>query len=181
VDLGLVRDIASGSSQALGVLYDRYAPVLFALARRIVERPEDAEEVVQDVFAQVWRQASRYQCDRASVAGWLVMIARARAIDRLRVRRARPDAGERGDPVVVSLLSADPSPEELALSAQDAGRVKAACAELPEDLRSVLGLAFYRGLTHSQIAAATGLPLGTVKTRIRSAMEFLRQRMRSTA
>jgi RNA polymerase sigma-70 factor (ECF subfamily) len=177
-DVEVVREIASGSTRALAALYDRYAPVLFALARRIVVRPEDAEEVVQDVFAQVWRQADRYQFGRASVAGWLVMIARARAIDRLRGRRARPDADDRRESIAgVSLPSADPDPEQLMLSAQDARRIKSACAELPEDLRSVMDLAFYRGLTHSEIAATTGLPLGTVKTRLRAAMEFLRRRM----
>jgi len=178
VDVGLVRDIAAGSADALGALYDKYAPAVFALARRIVSRPEDAEEVVQDVFAQVWHQASRYQNARASVAGWLVMLARTRAIDRLRARRARPDTGDVNAPVAgVALMSADPDPEELTLSAQNATRVKAACAELPADLRSVLDLAFYQGLTHSEIASATGLPLGTVKTRIRSAMQILRQQM----
>jgi len=178
VDVGLVRDIAAGSADALAALYDKYAPSVFALARRIVSRPEDAEEVVQDVFSQVWHQASRYQQARASVAGWLVMLARTRAIDRLRARRARPDAGDLNPPAAgIALMSADPDPEELTVSAQNAARVKSACASLPTELRSLLDLAFYQGLTHSEIAAATGLPLGTVKTRLRSAMDLLRQQM----
>lgn len=173
-----MRAIAAGSTDALGSLYDRHAGAVFAIARRIVARAEDAEEVVQDVFAQVWRQAARYQDARASVAGWLVMLARTRAIDRLRARRARPDDDRAGLPEAGTvLMSADPNPEALTLSAQAAERVKAACAELPESQRSVLDLAFFQGLSHSEIAQATGVPLGTVKTRIRAAMDALRQKM----
>src|ERR1700731_2115946 len=91
VDQTLVREIAGGSSDALARLYDRHAGTVFALARRIVARPEDAEEVVQDVFAQVWRQAARYCDARASVAGWIVMLARTRSIDPVRARGARHD------------------------------------------------------------------------------------------
>src|SRR5688572_32584475 len=83
--------MAGGSTDALGRLYDRHAPVVYGLACRVTGRPEDAEEVVQDVFTQVWKQAARYDPARATVAGWLVMIARARSLDRLRARRARPD------------------------------------------------------------------------------------------
>src|SRR5204862_6557864 len=104
-----------------------------------VSRPEDAEEVVQDVFAQVWRQAARYQDARASVAGWMVMLARTRAIDRLRARRARPDDDRAAAPVTGTvLMSADPDPEALTLTAQNVERVKDACAALPEPLRSLL-------------------------------------------
>jgi RNA polymerase sigma-70 factor (ECF subfamily) len=177
-DLELVRSVAAGSAEALGTLYDRHAATVFALARRIVSRPEDAEEVVQDVFAQVWRQASRYQDTRASVAGWMIMLARTRAIDRLRARRARPDDDRSAPPPTGTvLMSADPDPEALTLSAENVERVKGACAALPEQLKSLLELAYYQGLSHSEIAAATGVPLGTVKTRLRSAMDLLRQKM----
>ena len=181
-DLDLLRAVAAGSTEALSALYDRHAGVVFALARRIVSRPEDAEEVVQDVFAQVWRQASRYQDARASVAGWMVMLARTRAIDRLRARRARPDDDRAAAPVAGTvLMSADPDPEALTLSAQNVERVRTACAALPEQLKSLLELAYYQGLSHSEIAAATGVPLGTVKTRLRSAMDLLRQQMDVTS
>ena len=177
-DLELVRSVAAGSAEALGTLYDRHAPTVFGLARRIVSRPEDAEEVVQDVFAQVWRQASRYQDTRASVAGWMIMLARTRAIDRLRARRARPDDDRAAAPASGTvLMSADPDPEALTLSAQNVERVREACASLPEPLKSLLDLAYYQGLSHSEIAAATGVPLGTVKTRLRTAMDLLRQKM----
>jgi len=90
-DRELVAAVASGSSEALARLYDRHAGTVFALARRVLSLVEDAEEVVQDVFSQVWRDASRYEAGRATVAGWIVMLTRARAIDRLRSRKARPD------------------------------------------------------------------------------------------
>jgi RNA polymerase sigma-70 factor (ECF subfamily) len=175
-DRALVQAVAEGSADALADLYDRHAGVVFGLARRIVARPEDAEEVVQDVFAQIWRQAPRYASERASVAGWIVMLTRARAIDRLRARRARPDEdrGETPSPGM-PLSSADPSPEAATLSAEQTRHVGSALAALPDPQRSLVGLAYFEGLSHSEIAARTGVPLGTVKTRIRSAMETLRQ------
>jgi RNA polymerase sigma-70 factor (ECF subfamily) len=175
-DRALVRAVAGGSADALADLYDRHAGIVFGLARRIVLRPEDAEEVVQDVFAQVWRQAPRYAGERASVAGWLVMLTRARAIDRLRARRARPDE-DRGEApsAALPLSSADPDPEAATLSAEQVRQVGSVFATLPDPQRVLLGLAYFEGLSHSEIAARTGVPLGTVKTRIRSAMETLRQ------
>lgn len=182
VDQGLIRAIAGGSPDALARLYDRHAATVFALARRIVSRQEDAEEVVQDVFAQVWRQAARYCDARASVAGWLVMLARTRSIDRLRARQARPDEDRGVEPAPgLPLPSSDPDPETVAVSAENARQVRAACAALPEAQRSLLELAYYEGLSHAEIAERTGVPLGTVKTRIRTAMETLRQKMDVTA
>jgi RNA polymerase sigma-70 factor (ECF subfamily) len=177
-DQGLVSAIAGGSSDALGRLYDRHAGRVFALARRIVARPEDAEEIVQDVFAQVWRQAARYTGDRASVAGWIVMLTRTRAIDRLRARRARPDEDQGIEPTpALPLPSLAPDPESITLSQESARQIRGAFETLPDPQRSVLELAYYQGLSHSEIATTTGVPLGTVKTRIRAAMETLRQKM----
>jgi RNA polymerase sigma-70 factor (ECF subfamily) len=171
-----VRDIAGGSSDALGLLYDRHAAAVYGLARRIVGQPDIAEEIVQDVFAQVWRDGSRYAAGRATVAGWLLMITRARAIDRVRSRRARPDvvAGVELSGVRPPAAST-PDPETAALSADQALAIRDALATLPDAQRSVLDLAYYEGLTHSEIARRTGVPLGTVKTRIRAAMQALRQ------
>lgn len=174
-DRQLVLAVADGSSEALGRLYDRYGATVYALARRIVSRLEDAEEVVQDVFAQVWRQAHQYRTERASVAGWIVMLARTRAIDRLRSRRARPDEDRGVEPTTVApFASAGPTPEQSALSADVAARVRQALAGLPEKERELIELAYYRGLTHTEIAETTGIPLGTVKTRIRAGMDALR-------
>jgi RNA polymerase sigma-70 factor (ECF subfamily) len=177
-DLQLVQAIADGSPEALARLYDRLAPTVFGLARRIVSRAEDAEEVVQDVFAQVWQQAGRYRHGRASVAGWIVMMTRTRAIDRLRARRARPDIDRTVAPAVpTTLVSPSPTPEAAAVSAADAARVREAFRGLSESQRQLLELAYFEGLSHSEMAERTSVPLGTVKTRIRAAMETLRQRM----
>jgi RNA polymerase sigma-70 factor (ECF subfamily) len=174
-DEAIVGAIAGGSADALGQLYDRHGAVCYGLARRIVGQPDVAEEIVQDVFAQVWREAARYARDRATVAGWLVMLTRARAIDRVRSRRARPDAAAG---VALSAVppptAADPDPEAAALTAAEAHSVRQALIALPDQQRALLDLAYYEGLTHSEIAERTGIPLGTVKTRLRAAMLTLR-------
>jgi RNA polymerase sigma-70 factor (ECF subfamily) len=167
--------VAGGSADALERLYDRYASTAFGLARRILARQDLAEEVVQDVFAQVWRQASRYDAARASVAGWIVLLTRTRAIDRLRARRARPDQELAVEPATAPpLVTRDRSPELVAISSEDAQAVRAALDGLPDEQRSLVNLAYYEGLTHSEIAARTGVPLGTIKTRLRTALMTLR-------
>lgn len=176
-DRALLEAIARRSPESLGDLYDRHAAVVYGLAKRIVRRAEDAEEVVQDVFAQVWRDAPRYDPSRASVAGWLVMLAKTRAIDRLRASRARPDldAGSEEGPAWVP--SHDPSPEHQAVSADEARGIEDALVTLPETQRTLVDLAYFEGLTQSEIAGRTGVPLGTVKTRLRAAMAALRSVM----
>ena len=175
-DAALIREIAGGAPEALSRLYDRHAGKVYGLARRILFRAEDAEEVVQDVFAQVWRDAGRYRSERASIAGWIVMLTRTRAIDRLRARRARPDL-ERGfePPDGLVVPAGEPDPEQVSISLQEGGLVRTALAGLPEQQRSLLELAYFDGLSHTEIAARTQVPLGTVKTRIRSAMQALRE------
>lgn len=175
VDRELIRSIAAGSADALATLYDRHASTVFGLARRITGRLEDAEEVVQDVFSQVWRQAGRYEARRATVAGWLAVVARTRAIDRVRARVARPDHVAAVEPGAMPGLSTSaPDPEQITLSGDNVRRVREALVTLPDAQRSLLELAFYEGLTHAEIAARTGIPLGTVKTRVRTAMITLR-------
>jgi RNA polymerase sigma-70 factor (ECF subfamily) len=143
-------------------------------------RVEDAEEVVQDVFAQVWRDAARYVPERATVAGWIIMLTRTRAIDRLRARQARPDQAQGTDPGLVSPLPASgPTPEQVAVSADDGRLVRRALEGLPAEQRQLIDLAYYEGLTQTEIAERTGVPLGTVKTRVRSAMATLRSALAS--
>ena len=173
-DRRLLGGIAARSAESLARLYDRYAAVVYGLARRIVVTAEDAEEVVQDVFGQVWRDAARYEASRASVAGWIVMLTRTRAIDRLRARRARPDLGAGEEQATATVTSRAPSPEQLSISAEQVSRLRDALTTLPESLRALVELAYFEGLTHSEIADRTRLPLGTVKTRLRSAMTTLR-------
>jgi RNA polymerase sigma-70 factor, ECF subfamily len=174
-DRQIVGAMAAGATDALGRLFDRHATAVYSLAVRITGRQEDAEEVVQDVFAQAWRTAVRYDATRATVAGWLMMLARTRALDRLRARRARPDADL---PVEVRadapIAAGTPDPEQVAMSARDAQAVRTALAGLPDELRALVEFAYYEGLTHTEVAARTGLPLGTVKTRLRSAVAALR-------
>jgi len=174
-DRQILTAVAGGSADALERLYDRYASTAYGLARRILAQPDLAEEVVQDVFAQVWRDANRYDATRASVAGWIVLLTRTRAIDRLRARRARPDQDRAVEPTATApLVTGDRSPEQVAISSEDARAVRAALDGLPEEQRSLVNLAYYEGLTHSEIAARTGVPLGTVKTRLRTAMMTLK-------
>jgi len=180
VDRRLIRSIGAGSADALAGLYDRYASLVFGLAKRITGQTEDAEEVVQDVFAQVWKQATRYEGSRATVAGWIVMLARTRAIDRVRSRRARPDQAAAMDPDGLPPMPAsEPDPEQVALSAEDVRSVQGALQELADNQRSLVDLAYYEGLTHAEIAERTGVPLGTVKTRLRTAMMTMRATLAS--
>jgi RNA polymerase sigma-70 factor (ECF subfamily) len=180
-DAHLLAAIASGSSEALGALYDAHARVVFGLAKRILGKAEDAEEVVQDVFAQVWRDAKRYEQTRASVAGWLVMMTRTRAIDRLRARKARPDLDQASDPVPIlqGTLAKSLTPEALAISSTEAARVGAALGTLSAEQRRFIDLAYFEGLSQSEIAEHTGTPLGTVKTRMRTALQTLRAALTS--
>ncbi len=181
-DAHLLHQIATGDAEALGALYDAHARTVFALAKRVLLKQEDAEEIVQDVFAYVWREAVRYDPGRATVAGWLVMLTRTRAIDKLRARRARPDHDQAGDPAPAlnTTVSTLASPEALAVSSDDGRRVGAALAALPVEQRSLIDLAYFEGLSQSEIAERTGTPLGTVKTRMRTALQTMRAAMSST-
>jgi RNA polymerase sigma-70 factor, ECF subfamily len=166
--------IAGGDEQALAELYDRHARLVFSLALRILQVRADAEDVVQEVFAQVWAQARRYDPGRGAVAAWMLTLARSRAIDRLRARRARPEAG--AEPALAERLpdSAAPPDHDL-LSAEQVDRLRRALAGLPNAQRVALELAYYEGLTHAEVAVRLGQPLGTVKTRIRQAVIRLRE------
>lgn len=155
-------------------LYDRHAGTVFALARQIVPGPADAEEIVQDVFGQLWREAGRYDHERASVAGWVVLVARARAIDRLRARRARPDLERAAEVPAPAHSPAARTPEQVTVSAESVRHIHDALRQLPEVHRHLVELAYFRGLTLSEIGARTGVPAGTAKTRLRTALAALR-------
>ena len=160
----LIRRLVAGDHQALGALYDKYAGLVNALALRVLRDASEAEDIVQEVFVQAWRQAARFDPARGTPEAWLCTIARSRALDRLRRRTARrEESGEQAPPVV-----ATPRNEE-------ALAVRKALEGLSEAQRRALELAYYEGLTQSEIAARLGEPLGTVKTRIRSAMLRLRE------
>src|SRR5688572_5321950 len=168
--------LGQGDPEALGDLYDRHARPVYALALRILQDPADAEDIVQEVFAQAWTQARRYDVTRGAVSAWLLTVARSRAIDRLRARRARPDrAGIDLSPA--DIVDPVPRPDTQLLSSEQVRVVRAALAELPRLQRVALELAYYEGLTHSEIAEQLEQPLGTVKTRIRQALLKLRDAM----
>jgi RNA polymerase sigma-70 factor, ECF subfamily len=175
-DRSALERMARGDRDALAELYDRHGRVVYSLALRIVRDQRDAEEVVQDVFAQAWRQSGRYRAGRGSVIAWLMTLTKSRAVDRVRGRRARPDATGDSEPIVDMSDTAAPADERLA-SAARAEQVRAALEALPLLQRIAIELAFYDGLTHSEIADRLEQPLGTVKTRIRQGLMKLRDQL----
>ncbi|HEY2293988.1 MAG TPA: sigma-70 family RNA polymerase sigma factor [Thermoanaerobaculia bacterium] len=176
-DATLLRQVVDRRPEALSRLYDRYAPALLAVARRILGSPADAEEVLQEVFLHVWNHAGRYDAGRSSVSTWLILIARSRAIDRLRTRKVverTHETSAQGNPAE----HASPDGVETVFLQERRERVRGEMAKLPEEQRQVLEMAFYEGLSQSEIAARAGLPLGTVKTRTLLAMKKLRSALR---
>ncbi|HEY0376033.1 MAG TPA: sigma-70 family RNA polymerase sigma factor [Pyrinomonadaceae bacterium] len=171
-DVENLRAVARGDEQALAALYDRYRLILFGLILRILHSQPEAEDVLQEVFLQVWRKASDFDEARGRPFTWLVMMARSRAIDRLRSTSARErSAGEaaRAAPDSISDAAAD------AVKSEQGEIVRQALAELPEEQRRALLLAYFEGLTQTEIAERLKTPLGTVKTRMRSGMLKLRE------
>jgi RNA polymerase sigma-70 factor (ECF subfamily) len=160
----LIRRLTTGDHKALGEFYDLYAGLVNGLALRILHDRTEAEDVVQEVFVQVWRQATRFDPRRGSPEAWVCTIARSRALDRLRRRTARREDAHTAPPGAVALPRSD---EALA--------VRKALEGLSPDQRRALELAYYEGLTQSEISERLREPLGTIKTRIRTAMIRLRE------
>lgn len=178
-DVALLDRAAAGDERALGDLYDRYGATVYALAKAIVKSEADAEDVVAAVFAQAWRGAGTYDAARGAVSGWLCTMARTRALDLLRARRRRAKAEEGAaadneEGLALPLASPPPAPDAGLVQAEDAALVARSLATLPEPQRRVIELAYFGGLSQSDIAARLQEPLGTVKTRMRSGMEKLR-------
>jgi RNA polymerase sigma-70 factor, ECF subfamily len=178
-DQAVLARMARGEGDAVAELYDRHARPIYSLAMRILGDTTDAEDVVQEVFSQAWRQASRYSASRGAVGAWLLNLTRSRAIDRLRARRARP-GGVSDDRITEQLPDAGPPADSQVLSSEQVARVRAALDELPLLQRAAIELAFFEGLTHAEIADRLEQPLGTVKTRIRLAMLKLRDVLAGT-
>ena len=175
-DRAALERVAHGEAEALGEIYDRHGRLVYSLAVRILRDQGEAEDIVQDVFAQAWRQASRYDPARATVLGWLLNLTRSRAIDRLRGRKARPEPT--ADDTMLRDLpdSLVPADEQLAFAGQ-AAQLRIAIDSLTTLQRTAIELAFYEGLTHAEVAERLELPLGTVKTRIRQGLLALRDRL----
>ena len=182
-DSALVAQAAAGDERALGELYDRYGGMAFSLACAIVVEHADAEEVVADAFTQVWRSASGFEPSRGSVAAWLATIVRTRALDLVRSRKRRARVLEEAAVVTdegetLVLAPTLESPDRGAELAETSTIVRKSLAELPPPQRRVIELAYFGGLSQSEIAAQLSEPLGTVKTRMRAGMDKLRQALR---
>jgi RNA polymerase sigma-70 factor (ECF subfamily) len=167
-DAALVAAIRAGDEHALAQLYDRYSPVVYSVALRVLGDTGAAEDVLQEVFLQLWRNPAAFDSNRGSLGAWLAVIARNRALDALRKRKPETDAEE-------VVLSVDVDLENETERRRVLEKVRGIINGLPEDQRKALELAFFEGLTHTQIAAKTGLPLGTIKTRIRTGLLSLRK------
>ena len=167
-DQAMIAGIRGGREEAMAQLYDRYSSIVYSVALRVLGDTGAAEDILQDVFMQLWRKPESFDANRGNLAPWLAVIARHRAIDALRRRKPEMDVSE----VVIAL---DLDLEEEAGRKIAIEKVRAALAAMPAEQRKAVELAFFEGLTHSEVAAKTGEPLGTVKTRIRGALQSLRK------
>lgn len=178
-DETLIRLIAQSHEQALAQLYDRYHRLIFSLALGIVNDRDTAEEITLDVFMRVWQKADTYRADQAKVSTWLTHIARHHAIDILRRRAVRLDQSAiHWEDIFSHVESSQPDPQESAELSLRRERIHAALAQLPADQKQALMLAYFGGYTQSQIAELLAQPLGTIKTRLRLAMQKVREFLR---
>lgn len=175
-DEKLVSLITQAHEQALAQLYERYNRLIFSLALAIVNDRETAEEITLDVFMRVWQKAWTYRPEQAKVSTWLTHIARHHSIDVLRRRAARLDqSAVHWEDAIRNVESSQPSPQESAELSLRRARIQAALARLPAEQKQALFLAYFGGYTQSQIAEILAQPLGTIKTRLRLAMQKLRE------
>ena len=183
-DLGLLQRIVARDTAALAELYDRHSRLLFGLVLRIVRDRAEAEEILQEVFIRVWTRAEQYDSRLGGPTPWLVRLARNCAIDRLRARRTRDAVSRPGldesmaHPPHSSMHV--PTPETVVIHAERRGTVVEALSRLPAEQARLIEAAFFEGYTHSELATLFGLPLGTVKTRIRAGLTTMRQRLEHT-
>ena len=177
----LVTAMAAGQEPAMGELYDLTSGLVHGVALRMLENPQDAEEVVLDVFMKAWRNASTYSADRGSVIAWLVMMARSVAIDRIRSRNAQPKTLDLASVTVPEPMGSEATPEQAIDQNERRTRIQLALSELPTEQREALILAFFGGLSHAELAERLGQPLGTIKTRIRLGLRRLRSLLGESA
>ncbi len=179
---GVLMDrLIQRDASALEELYDRYARPVYSLVLRISQQPASAEEIVQDVFLLLWRNAARYRAARGPLEPWLFTMARNRALDFLRLKREKQRRREDSYDFELPDSVSAPNPEMLLDSALRAERVQACMGDLPEPQRRAIELAFFEGMTHSEIAASLSEPLGTVKSWIRNGLIRLRESLESSS
>ena len=167
-DASLLERVRLGDDGAMTSLYDRYSRIVYSVSLRVLREPAAAEDVLQEIFMQVWRNPNSFLATKGSLGGWLAVVARNRSIDTLRRRRPTDQVEEVDLPSLGNL--ADEAERNILME-----RARAAVVTLPAEQRKTLEMAFFDGLTHTEIAEMTGDPLGTVKTRIRSALITLRK------
>jgi len=167
-DASILALVQSGNEQAMASLFDRYSKLVYSVALRVLRDPAAAEDVLQEVFMQIWRNPDSFTAARGSLGGWLAIVARNRSIDT--IRRRRPSVDIDDVPIASSFNLADEAERNSLME-----RAREVIHKLPLEQRKTLEMAFFDGLTHSEIAEMTGDPLGTVKTRIRSALLTLRK------
>ena len=176
----LLARVAGGDESALRELYDRTSRRVYGVALAVLRDSAAAEDVALEVYVQAWRQAGRFDPASGSVLGWLSTLARTRSIDAWRARRRRLARQQPIDAQADELTSELPGPEAHGQAAERAARVRGAVDALPPEQRRALQAAFFSGLTHTEVAAALGQPLGTVKTRIRAGLCALRAALAET-
>lgn len=172
-DTRLVESMAAGDESAVGLVFDQYGTLVYNLARRILGSDGDAEEVTQDVFVELWSRAKCFDASRGTLPGFLLTLTRTTAIDRLRYRKARPMAAM--DAAVAGVDQRAMAPVEFASLDDARMHVSGALHQLPAEERRVLEMAYFEGLSQSEIAERTGAPLGTVKGRARNGLRRLRE------
>jgi RNA polymerase sigma-70 factor (ECF subfamily) len=176
----LLPAVAGGDARAFEELYDRYSSVIYGLLLRILASPDDAQEVLQETFVKAWSNAKMFDAVRGSEVAWLISIARSRGIDRLRSRKIRSDReNDAGREISIhSAFVEHTTGADQAIQSQQRTAVRGALAELPDAQRIALELAYFEGMSQSEIAAKLGEPLGTIKTRMQLGMKKLRERLR---
>jgi RNA polymerase sigma-70 factor (ECF subfamily) len=168
-EMRLIARIRAGEQQAMSELYDRYSSVVYGIALRVLQDAAGAEDILHDIFLQLWRKPDAFDSSRGSLGAWLAVIARHRSIDRLRQRRPETDIED----VVIAGGTDLRDETERSLIIE---KVRSVLGEMNADQRTALEMAYFQGLTHTEIAEKTGEPLGTIKTRIRSGLHTLRAR-----
>lgn len=179
-DVALLERIAEGDQSALSALYDKHATVLYSIIVRILKEKAEAEDVLQEVFIKIWEHAEMYDRQLGNVGAWLTRIARNRAVDRLRSRNYRTRSMESDIEEYHEYFAADIShnPEHRAILSAQQEEILIALTSLSKEQKELIEFAYFRGFTQSELAEHFHLPLGTVKTRMRTAMSILRQKLR---
>lgn len=174
-DVALIRRMVEADETALGALYDRWARSLYSLVLHLLKDADEAEDVVEETFWQAWRKSDSYEPSKGAVSTWLLTIGRRKALDRLRSKKRHREDPVGSDNTFAEIASSSPDPSQDLEGSELREHVRTALRELPAEQREVLELGYFGGLSQTEIADATGQPLGTVKTRMRLAMQKLRE------